>query len=132
VFFRLSSGPARLACLSRAGKDRGAARDGGRGCPVTDIQNMGPFDFAQDYEPFQRQGRHGCGLDDRPPTAPRASENIFKLFLGRDTSFFFLSEASSGVLSAGTLLSRSILLVFSPLPGLSGMKRWAPWTHPGL
>jgi len=55
------------------------------GCPVTAIQNMGPFDFAQDYEPFQRHGRYGCGLDDHLRTASRATDNFFKLFLGHDT-----------------------------------------------
>jgi len=46
------------------------------GCPVIDMRNMGPF---------QRHRRYGCGLDDYPPTAPRASENFFKVFLGHHT-----------------------------------------------
>ena len=43
------------------------------GCPATPIQNMGPF---------QRHRRYGCGLQDHLPTAPRATDNFFKLFLG--------------------------------------------------
>jgi len=40
--------------------------------------------IIRDRGPFQRHGRYGCGLDDHLPTAPRASKNFFKLFLGRD------------------------------------------------